>query len=295
MDGADEDAALGGAVELGDDEAGDAEGGAELADLGESVLAGGGVEDKEDVVRCAGDLGGGDAANLGEFVHEILFGVEAAGGVDEDEVARAGAGGSDGVVNDGTGVGAFLMANEMAPGALGPDFDLFGGGGAEGVCGGEEDFPAGGGVAGGELAGGGGFAGAVDADEEDDAGLALGRIAGLCGGRGGGTLDEILEDGADAPEGIASLSDAAAELAEDGFDGPGTEVGGVEDFLDLFGGFGIELRFARKSGLEASEEARAGFGEASLEAREPAAAHVCLRFRFFPEFEGQGLVPLEGV
>ena len=47
----DQDAAAGGAVELGHDEAGDAGALAEDVDLGERVLAGGGIEHQEHGVR----------------------------------------------------------------------------------------------------------------------------------------------------------------------------------------------------------------------------------------------------
>src|SRR4029450_11088652 len=52
LDG-DDDAALGGAVELGQDDPGDADGVGELAGLGEAVLAGGGVQDQQDLADLA--------------------------------------------------------------------------------------------------------------------------------------------------------------------------------------------------------------------------------------------------
>jgi len=55
-------------------------------------------------------------------------------------------------------------------GAGGPGLELLGRGGAEGVAGGEDDGPAGLGLALGELADGGGLADAVDAHEEPDVG-----------------------------------------------------------------------------------------------------------------------------
>ena len=79
----DGDAAFGGAVELGEDDAGDAGGLGEQAGLLEAVLAGGGVHDEEDFVGRAGDEAGGGAAHLVELVHEAGLGVEAAGGVDD--------------------------------------------------------------------------------------------------------------------------------------------------------------------------------------------------------------------
>src|SRR5579862_8736735 len=61
------DAAVRGAVKLGEDDAGDAGGGGELAGLREAVLSGGGVEDEQDVVRGAGNELGGGALHLFEL------------------------------------------------------------------------------------------------------------------------------------------------------------------------------------------------------------------------------------
>ena len=102
----DGDAAFGGAVELGEHDAGDAGGLRELARLLQAVLAGGRVHHEQDFVGRAGDEAGGGAAHLVEFVHEAGFGVQAAGGVDVELVDVAGLGGGDGVVENGRGIAA---------------------------------------------------------------------------------------------------------------------------------------------------------------------------------------------
>ena len=56
--------------------------------------------------------------------------MEAAGGVDDDDVGAAGAGGGDRVEDDGAGIGAFLAANQFGAGAPRPLGQLLGGGGA---------------------------------------------------------------------------------------------------------------------------------------------------------------------
>ena len=104
----DDDAALGGAVELGEDDAGDAGGLGEQTRLLQAVLAGGGVDDKQGLVRGAGDEARGGAAHLVELFHEVSFGVEAAGGVDEEDVGGAGLGGGAGVVERGGGIATLL-------------------------------------------------------------------------------------------------------------------------------------------------------------------------------------------
>ena len=78
-------------------------------------------------------------ADLGQLLHQVALGVEAAGGVDDDDVGAAGAGGVDRVVGDRAGVGALFAADQLGAGALGPRFELLGGGGAVGVGGGEDD------------------------------------------------------------------------------------------------------------------------------------------------------------
>ena len=60
----DHDAALGGAVELGEHDAGDAGGFGEFARLLQAVLAGGGVEHQQHFVRRVGDHLAGGAAHL---------------------------------------------------------------------------------------------------------------------------------------------------------------------------------------------------------------------------------------
>ena len=54
------------------------------------------------------------------------------GSIAEDDVAMAGLGGADGVVDDGGRVSPLALADQLDLGALGPDLQLLGGGGAEG-------------------------------------------------------------------------------------------------------------------------------------------------------------------
>ena len=176
MGDGDDDAALGGAVELGEDDAGDVGGLGEEAGLLQAVLAGGGVDDEQRLVGRAGDEALGGAAHLVELLHQVGLGVEAAGGVDEEDAGGAGLGGGEGVEERGGGVAALAGLDEVDAGALGPDFELLDGGGAEGVGGAEQDGLAFAAVERGELAAGGGLAGAVDADHHDDFGRRGGMV-----------------------------------------------------------------------------------------------------------------------
>src|SRR3984885_14712046 len=182
-----DDAAFGGAVEFGEHDAGDSGMAPEFAGLVEAVLSGGGVEDKQHVVRGAGDYLGGGALHLVELGHQVRLGVQAAGGVHDDDISAAGARGGERVENDGGGIGAGFLFDHFDAGAACPDFELFDGGGAESIGGAEHHGDALFFQAIGEFADGGGFAGAVDADNEQDARLARGLAVRIrLSGRGGG-------------------------------------------------------------------------------------------------------------
>ncbi|MFM1942854.1 MAG: hypothetical protein RI897_1836 [Verrucomicrobiota bacterium] len=136
----DDGAAFAGAVEFRDDEAGEGDGLMEFAGLGEGVEAGGSIEHEQSFVGCAGGLFSEDAMEFLEFLHEVLFGVEAAGGIDDEGVGIAGGGSADGVVADGGGVGAVGAGDDWGMEAFAPEFELFDGGGAERIAGGEDGY-----------------------------------------------------------------------------------------------------------------------------------------------------------
>ena len=116
----DDDAALGGAVELGEHDAADVDGLLELLRLAQAVLAGGGVEHEQRLVRGAGQLLLDDPAHLLELAHQVDLGVQAAGGVDEDDVGAARARGGDAVVDHGRGVAALGLLHDLAADAARP-------------------------------------------------------------------------------------------------------------------------------------------------------------------------------
>ena len=104
--------------------------------------------------------------------------MEAAGGVYDERVGGARFGGGHGVVDDGGGIGAGFLLDDIDAVTRGPDFELLDGGGTEGVGGAEDHAEIVLAEAVGELADAGGFAGAVHADDEDDArASAVGRGA----------------------------------------------------------------------------------------------------------------------
>jgi hypothetical protein len=106
--------------------------------------------------------------DLFEFLHEVVFVVEAAGGVADEELSTEAFGFFVAVEADGGGVAVLRAFDEGDLEALGPDLELLNGSGAEGVGGGEDDAVALVVKEVGEFGGGSGFAGAVDSDHEKD-------------------------------------------------------------------------------------------------------------------------------
>ena len=145
------------------------DGGSEFARLRKTVLSGGGVEDEQNIVRRAGNDFGGGALHFFELGHQIGFGVQASGGIDDDDVGGARLGSGHRVVNDRGGIGAGFLFDDFDAVALRPDFQLLDGGGAKGVRGAEHHAAAFLAKAVGELADAGGLARAVDADNENHA------------------------------------------------------------------------------------------------------------------------------
>ena len=91
-DGSD-DAALGGAVKFGDDEAGNIDGLVEGLDLCQRVLAEVGVEYQQRFVRAARFSLLDNTTDLGNFFHQVQLGWQPAGGVGEHDIDAARPGG----------------------------------------------------------------------------------------------------------------------------------------------------------------------------------------------------------
>src|SRR5439155_17305529 len=126
------DAALGGAVELGQHDATDLDGLGELLGLYEAVLPGRRIEDEQHLGDLAGRLVG-HAADLAQLLHEVDLRVQPAGGVGQHQVVPASRGPFDGVEHDRARVAARGAAHDLGAGARGPGLELLGRGGAKGV------------------------------------------------------------------------------------------------------------------------------------------------------------------
>ena len=184
----------------------------------DGVLAGEAVDDEEGLVRL------GRVADGGDLGHQLVVDVQAAGGVEHDDVVAAEGGllarpfgDGDGVLagDDGQGVDADLVPE---------DGELLHGGGAAGVEGGHEHALA---LAlleaAGELGGGGGLARALQADHQD---------------RGGGRVDAEVAGLALAAEHVDEgvVDDLDDLLAGGDGLGDGLALGLVGDLLDEVAG-----------------------------------------------------------
>ena len=162
------DAALGGTVELGQDEFVNTGGFFEYLCLLERVLTGGRVYNKDAAVRSAGMFAGDDLPDFVELVHQVAFGVQTPGGINKQNIILI----PDGYIHrfpcHGGGIGILSFGVEAGTRAFRPNAELLHGGGPEGVGGGKEDFFALHAGAVGELGDGRGLAHAVDADDQHD-------------------------------------------------------------------------------------------------------------------------------
>ncbi len=109
-----------------------------------------------------------DAHDFFQFAHQLGAVLQAAGGVDQHDVAAVGLGGGDGFEREARRIGARRARHHRGAGALAPDFQLLYCRGAEGVAGDQHHRLAVGAESGGELADGRGLAGTVDAGDEND-------------------------------------------------------------------------------------------------------------------------------
>ena len=116
-----------------------------------------------------------DSADLGELLHEVHLGVQAAGRIDENDIGLASNRRVDAVEDDRAGVGPRLMLDDLDSAAVGPDLELFDRGGAESIRRGEHRLSASRRRTRCELGGGRRLSRPVDAHHEDDPRLARRR------------------------------------------------------------------------------------------------------------------------
>ena len=132
-------AALGRAVEFGDDQPGDSQPLVEFLGLRHRILADGAVEHQQHLVRRAGIQTREHALDLFELVHQMRLGVQTPRGIGDQHIDVARARGVQGVEDDGGGLGAGLLGDDGHLIALGPDFQLLARRRAKGIAGGQHD------------------------------------------------------------------------------------------------------------------------------------------------------------
>ena len=110
--------------------------------LGDGVLAGGGVEDQQHLVRRPSMLLADHAVDLLQLAHQVGLRVQPAGGVHDQHVEAAGLGLFAGVVGHAGRVAALLVLDDLAAEPLAPDGQLLDGGRPEGVAGGHHHLLA---------------------------------------------------------------------------------------------------------------------------------------------------------
>src|SRR5690606_35951695 len=136
------------------------------AGLSETVLPHGGVENQKNVVdrRLLLD----HTLDLAELVHQTGLGVQAAGGVDQNDVDALLDATSNGVEGNSSGIAAFLSANNLSADALGPRLQLIGRSSTERVSGTKKHPSPVSDQYAGQLARRGGLAGSVHTDDKQN-------------------------------------------------------------------------------------------------------------------------------
>ena len=265
-----QNAALGGAVELGDHESGDAGDLAEGLDLRERVLADGGVQHQQRRVRRACVLLLQDANDLLELGHQLLLVLQPPGGIDQQNVGAFGFRAFQRLEGDAGRIGALCARDHLGAGAFAPQLELLDRGRAERVGGGQHHELAFVIEPRGELADGRRLARAVHAGDQHHEGL-LGRIDGE------GLLDRpqhILDLAGDEPADFLVAERAVAAVLLHGSRDLArridAEIGLDQKILELLQGRGIE-RLLGKIGEPVAELGR-GAGEAAGEPPEQSGA-----------------------
>ncbi|GBE12838.1 hypothetical protein BMS3Abin13_01130 [bacterium BMS3Abin13] len=118
--------------------------------------------------------------DLFQLLHEIHLGVQATGGVDDNDIKGVGGSIFDTVKNDRGRIDAGLPGHHLHPGPFSPDPELIDSRGPEGIAGHQQDRMTGTGKLGGNLADGRRLAHPVDADHQDDKGAGLRHIQLSC-------------------------------------------------------------------------------------------------------------------
>src|SRR5581483_1964919 len=130
------------AVELGQNESGDAARFVELNGLRQRVLSLVGIQDEKHFMGSGRIDALNDTLVLLELLHQVRLAVEAAGRVREQHADLARAGGLQSIEYHRARIGSRLLSSEFRARALRPDIELLDGGGAERIAGRQHDTVA---------------------------------------------------------------------------------------------------------------------------------------------------------
>ena len=232
LDGED-DAALGGRVELAEQDARQAAGLVEGLRLGQAVLPRRGIEHEEHGGLRSRQALVDRASDLGQLVHQVVLRVQPPGGVDDDHVRVAREAGVERIEDDRRWIGTRRVGHDRQLEPRSPGLELFDGSRPERVRRGQQDALTTGLVARRELGDARRLARPVDADDEDHGWL--GRIRPGRGPSARGAVDEQLTelglDGSDR-RGVRAAPGGLDDV--DGQSRP--DVGGDERLLDRLPG-----------------------------------------------------------
>ena len=162
-----DDTTLGRAVELGQHQPGKLHRLVELFGLVDGVLAGAGIEHQQHFMRRGLVQLAHDPADLLQLLHQVVFGVQAAGGVGDQHVNTTRFGSLHRIEDHRSRVGAGVLGDYRNVVALPPDLQLLHGSRAEGVASSKHDFLAFELQLLRQLANSGGFADAIDAHHQN--------------------------------------------------------------------------------------------------------------------------------
>ena len=163
-------AAPGGAVQLGQHDAGQFRHLHEFPRLIDRILPGGGVQHQQDFPVRVGQFLIHHAVDLGQLVHQVLFVVKAPGGIADDDIHVPRNARLQRVEDHRRGVSALLVLDDIHACPVRPHGQLVDGRRAEGIRRAQQHLFALGFVHGRHLADGGGLTRAVDADHQDHGG-----------------------------------------------------------------------------------------------------------------------------
>ncbi len=242
-------AALGRAVELGDDQPGHPQTLVEFLGLRHRVLADGAVEHQQHFMRRPGIQAGEHALDLLELVHQMSLGVQASRGVGDQDIDIAGACGLQPVEDDGGGLCAALLGDDGNLIALGPHLQLLARRGAKSVAGGQHDAAPLGEQPVRQFADGGGLAGAVDSHHQNDIGLDV-RVDGERLFHGLQDLEHGIVQGLEQRVHVVQFlaRHALAQLLENSARGLGAHIGGDQAGLEFVEDVRIDLAAGQQFG-----------------------------------------------